>query len=139
MLELSKKTSVDRQRYLADLFERHRGRLRKIVDIRLDQRLAGRIDPSDILQDTFIDAAVRFDSYAEERTMPEFVWLRFLALQRLMILARRHLGTQARDPNREVSIFQPAHPDASSAILAQQLLGCQSSPSQAVAASTNVG
>ena len=114
---------------LADVFEQHRRRLRRIVEIRMDPRLAGRVDPSDVLQDAFIDATQRVDKYVKDQPMPLFVWLRFLAIQRLMIISRRHLGTQARDPNREISIFEPVGHEASSAVLASQLLGGMSSPS----------
>jgi RNA polymerase sigma-70 factor (ECF subfamily) len=130
----------DQQRWLATAFERHRNRLRTVVRVRLDPRLAGRIDPSDVLQETYLEASARFDRYCEEpsedRRMPFFLWLRFLAMQRLMILARRHLGTQARDPSCEVSIYLPgslADSRVSSVLLANQLLARQNSPSQSAA------
>ena len=65
--------------------------------------------------------------------MPLFLWLRFLTGQRIQILHRRHLGTQARDAGREVSIYGGALPEASSAALAAQLLGRDTRPSEAIA------
>ena len=48
----------DRQA-LTDLFQRHRDRLRRLVELRMDARLQGRVDASDVLQDAFLDAAAR--------------------------------------------------------------------------------
>jgi RNA polymerase sigma-70 factor (ECF subfamily) len=63
--------------------------------------------------------------------MPFFLWLRFLAGQRLITLHRKHLGVQMRDPALEVSLHQGAFPEASSAALAAQLLGHDTRPSEA--------
>src|SRR5262249_3019249 len=65
--------------------------------------------------------------------MPFFLWLRFLAGQKLMTLHRRHLGAKMRDPNREVSLYRGSLPEASSAALAAQLLGHDTRPSEAAA------
>src|SRR6476660_10614961 len=81
-------------RALGDLLAAHRDRLRLMVRLRLDRRLQGRIDPSDVVQDAYLEAAERFSDYARDTSMPFFLWPRFLTAQRLMILHRRHLGTQ---------------------------------------------
>ena len=112
----------------AALFERHRDRLRAMIRLRLDRRLGGRVDPSDVLQEAFLDYARRFDEYA---AAPFFVWLRGLAGQRLVDVHRAHLGAQARDAGREVSLYRGALPQASSASLAQHLLGRLTSPTRA--------
>jgi RNA polymerase sigma-70 factor (ECF subfamily) len=52
----------------------NRARLRRMVAIRLDRRLQGRIDPSDIIQEAFIDAARRLPEYAQDPSMPFFIW-----------------------------------------------------------------
>ena len=65
--------------------------------------------------------------------MPFFVWLRFITLQKLAELHRHHLGTKARDASREVSLFNSPLPQATSAVLAAQLLGKQTTPTQAFA------
>jgi RNA polymerase sigma-70 factor (ECF subfamily) len=64
--------------------------------------------------------------------LPLFLWLRLVVGERLSKLHRHHLGARMRDANREVSLYQHALPAASSAALAAQLLGKQTSPSQAV-------
>jgi RNA polymerase sigma-70 factor (ECF subfamily) len=110
----------------------NRARLRRMVAIRLDRRLQGRIDPSDIIQEAFIDAARRLSEYAQAPSMPFFIWLRQLTGQRLIEQHRYHLRTQARDASRDVSIYNGQFPEATTADLAANLLGEFTSPSQAV-------
>ena len=116
---------------LNDLFARHRERLVRMVQMRLDWRLQGRVDASDVIQDACLEAARRLPDYLREPRMPLFLWLRFLVGERLLIVHRRHLGAKARDARREVSLYQDALPEASSAALAAQLLGQHTSPSEA--------
>jgi RNA polymerase sigma-70 factor, ECF subfamily len=92
------------RRALAEVFQRHRGRLRRMVELRMDARLQGRVDASDVLQDGFLDLAKRVDSYLSEPKLPVFLWLRLVVSDRLAIYHRRHLGTQMRDAGREVSL-----------------------------------
>jgi RNA polymerase sigma-70 factor (ECF subfamily) len=73
----------------------------------------------------------RLAEYLREPDMPFFLWLRFLTGQKLLEVRRRHLGTQARDAAREISLHQGAMPEASSACLAAQLLGKMTAPLQA--------
>jgi RNA polymerase sigma-70 factor (ECF subfamily) len=102
-----------------------------MVRLRLDRRLKGRIDPSDVLQEAYVEALERFPDYLAEPDMPFFLWLRFLTVQRLVTMHRRHLHVRARDAGRE----QPPHPrglpEASSAILAAEFVTKRTSPSQA--------
>jgi RNA polymerase sigma-70 factor, ECF subfamily len=116
---------------LAALWERHRKRLRLMVRLRLDRRLQGRVDPSDVLQEAYIDLAARLPDHARQPAMPTYLWLRLVAGQRLMEVHRRHLGTAMRDAGREVSLYRGALPQASSASLAAQLLGRFTTASQA--------
>src|SRR4051812_32354157 len=93
---------------LGELLAAHRRRLRRMVRLRMDPRLQGRVDPSDVLQETFLEAAQRLADYVRDPRMPFFLWLRFLTGQRLLTLRRRHLGTEARDAGREISLHQDA-------------------------------
>ena len=99
--------------------------------MRLDRRLQGRVDPSDVLQDAFLDITQRLPEYVAQPEMPFYLWLRLLTGQRLLALHRRHLGAQMRDAGQEVSLYRGALPQASSASLAAQLLGRLTSPTQA--------
>jgi RNA polymerase sigma-70 factor (ECF subfamily) len=100
-----------------------RQRLCRLVAFRLDQRLQGRIDPSDVIQDAYLDAWRDLKAYVERPAMPLFLWLRGIAGNKLREIHRHHLGTQMRDPRREVSIYDQALPETTSAALAAQLVG----------------
>ena len=127
---LSRATAGD-EAALAALWERHRARLRLMVRLRLDRRLQGRVDPSDVLQDAYLDLAARLPDYARERPLPTYLWLRLVAGQRFAQVHRRHLGAAMRDAGRELSLHRGALPQASSASLAAQLLGRFTTASQA--------
>jgi RNA polymerase sigma-70 factor (ECF subfamily) len=119
------------QRALGELLGRHRERLRRMVALRLDRRLQGRVDPSDVLQEACLDAARRLPEYRDNPTMPFFLWLRYLAGQRLVDEHRRHLGAAARDAGREISLYRGALPETTTAALAARLLGRLTTPGQA--------
>ncbi len=118
---------------LNEIFARHRDRLRRMIRLRMDRRLQGRVDASDVIQEAYVEATQRFDAYQENPEVEPFIWLRFLTGQKLIQLQRKHLGAKVRDANREVSIYRGAIPEATSAALAAQLIGKQTSPTQAVA------
>jgi RNA polymerase sigma-70 factor (ECF subfamily) len=120
----------DRQA-LTDLFQRYRDRLRHMVELRMDARLQGRVDASDILQDAFLDTVARVDSYLQRPDLPAFLWLRLIVGERLAICQRRHLGARMRDAGQEVSLYRDPLPEATSAALASMLLGRLTSPSHA--------
>jgi RNA polymerase sigma-70 factor (ECF subfamily) len=117
---------------LGALFAHYRDRLRKMVRLRLDRRVCGRLDPSDVLQEAYLDVARRFPEYAAAPAVPFYVWLRALTGQRLIDLHRQHLGAKMRDAGQEVALYRGALPQASSASLAHQLLAGLTSPTQAV-------
>jgi RNA polymerase sigma-70 factor (ECF subfamily) len=104
------------------LLAESRQRLRRMVAFRLDHRLQGRIDPSDVLQDAYIEAWQDLQTYLRQPAMPFFLWLRGIAGNKLRELHRHHLGTQMRDPRREVSI-DGALPETTTTALAAGLLG----------------
>jgi RNA polymerase sigma-70 factor (ECF subfamily) len=116
---------------LAGVFDRYRERLLRMVDLRLDPRLRARLDPADVVQDAFLDAAKRLDDYVKDAKLTPFLWLRLIVAERLVTLHRHHLGTRMRDAGREVSLYHEALPQASTAALASMLLGRQTSPTQA--------
>jgi RNA polymerase sigma-70 factor (ECF subfamily) len=115
----------------AEVLAPHRKRLRRMVALRLDRRLRGRIDPSDVLQEAFLQAAQAGPKYLERPEQPVFLWLRWLTGTALQLVHRRHLGVLARDAGREVQLLDRPWPEASSAALAAQLLGRDTRPSVA--------
>jgi RNA polymerase sigma-70 factor, ECF subfamily len=117
----------------AELVEPHRDRLRRIIALRMDRRLRGRLDPSDVIQEAVIEAVRRLPQYLDESGMQFFLWLRWLTGKTLHALHRKHLGVQARRAGREVSIYGGAMPAATSAAMAAHLLGRDTRPSVAAA------
>jgi RNA polymerase sigma-70 factor (ECF subfamily) len=109
---------------LGRLLQRHRAGLNDFVALRLDRRLAGRVDPSDVVQDSLVEASRRLDDFLGRRPMPFALWLRKTAYQRLVQL-RRHHRRGRRSVERE-----EAFPDRSSLLLARPLLGGGASPSR---------
>src|SRR6516225_7741712 len=130
-VDLLQRARAGDRKALNTLFTRHRERLSRMVDLRLDRRLQARVDASDVIQDAYVEVVTRLDEYLRDPRLPFFLWLRLVVGERLMKLHRQHLGTQMRDAGREVALYRGALPQASSAALAAQLLGKHTSPTQA--------
>jgi RNA polymerase sigma-70 factor (ECF subfamily) len=110
-------------RALDEVLTAHRDYLRRLVDLRLDARLRARIDASDVVQETFLEAVRRLPDYLARQPMPFHLWLRQTAYQRLIDLRRQHLGADCRAVERERPL-----PASSSLLLAQAALGMLPSP-----------
>jgi RNA polymerase sigma-70 factor (ECF subfamily) len=110
-----------------ELLERYRGYLRRMVATRLDHRLAPRIDPSDIVQETLADAAQRLDDYLRDRPIPFFGWLRQIAGERVIDTHRRHVLAQRRSITRETRT--PDLSEDSASELGRRLMANDTSPS----------
>lgn len=119
------------RRVLESLLAQHRARLLRMVALRLDRRLRKRIDPSDVIQEAYLEASARLEHYLQEPTMPFFLWLRFLTGQKMVTLHRHHLGVGMRDAGREVGLPREAVPEASSVALAAHFLDRDTRPSEA--------
>jgi RNA polymerase sigma-70 factor, ECF subfamily len=122
-IPLLRQAAAGDQHSLGALWGRYRERLKRMVRLRLDRRLQGRLDPSDVLQEAFIDFARRAGEFAENPEVSFFLWLRTLTGQRLQMLHRQHLGAKMRDAAREISLHRGPMPQATSVSLAAQLLG----------------
>jgi RNA polymerase sigma-70 factor (ECF subfamily) len=111
-----------------ELLIRHHGRLRRMVAMRLDQRLSARVDPSDVVQEALADAAQHLDDYLRHRPLPFYPWLRQFAWERLCKLHRDHIHAKRRSIVREE--IQMPLPDESVRQLAHRLLASATSPSR---------
>ena len=114
---------------LEKLLEDNRARMYAAVRLRMDARIRGRLSPSDVVQDAYMEAARR---YPDLQTFPEtspVLWLRFLVMQHLQLAHRKHLGVKARSAALETSW---GNANASAENLLEAFAGSQSSPSQAV-------
>jgi RNA polymerase sigma-70 factor (ECF subfamily) len=129
--ELQRRIERGDESALVELYAHYRERLRRMVKLRLDRRLQGRLDPSDVLQEASIDVVQRAREYLASPSMPVFLWLRWITGQRLLALHRRHLGSKMRDVGMEVSLKHGPMPQATSVSLAAMLLGRLTSPTLA--------
>ena len=118
---------------LAELFEVERRRLLRVVAARLDQRLRGRLDPGDVLQDAFLDLTRKLPEFSRSQEqadvrsrMAPFVWMRLVVTERIIIAHRRNLLAEARDARREISRL-PAADAESSVMLVNHLVARVSS------------
>jgi RNA polymerase sigma-70 factor (ECF subfamily) len=116
--------SAARQQLLA----RHRDRLCKMVAVRLDRRLAARVDPSDVVQEALLEAAGKLSGYLRERPLPFYPWLRRLAWEHLVKMHQRHVTAGKRSTRREEQVI-PALSDESVVQLARRLVAPGTSPS----------
>jgi RNA polymerase sigma-70 factor (ECF subfamily) len=117
------------QQSWGSLLVRYRDQLCRLVALRLDDRLRGRIDPEDVVQEAYLQASLQLPRFLQERPLPFFLWLRLVTCQRLSVLHRHHLQTHCRSVNNELSFHGWTVPAASSSALAAKLLGREMPPS----------
>jgi RNA polymerase sigma-70 factor (ECF subfamily) len=113
----------------SQLLELYRGRLRRMVAIRLDKRLAARVDPSDIVQEAMRDAFNRLPEYFAEPQISFYPWLRRIAWDRLMDMYRQHITAEKRSVLKE-QLWAPDLNDESMAELAHSLAANSQNPRQ---------
>src|SRR5512137_2191680 len=88
-----------------ELFSRHRARLRRAIAMRMDRRVAARADASDVLQETYMEAFHRVSKYLQHEDMPFYLWLHWIAREKVLGLHRRHLGAAKRAVHHEVQLL----------------------------------
>ncbi|HZT80717.1 MAG TPA: sigma factor, partial [Gemmataceae bacterium] len=110
------------------LLELHREPLRRMIALRLDPALAGRLDASDVVQDALVEVHRRLPDYLRDPAMPFHLWLRHIAKDHLIDAHRRHHQAQKRGVDREQPIHRPGWADRSSLELAGQLLDQERTP-----------
>lgn len=130
-LELLRQARRGDAHALGELFCLHEQRLRVMILLRMDRRIQGRVDVDDVLQEIYLEYARSLGGYEAFQGMPFRLWLRMIAGRKLQAIHRKHLGTAARDADREVSLCIEPLPGVSSCSLAIQLLGRHTTPSQA--------
>jgi RNA polymerase sigma-70 factor, ECF subfamily len=112
---------------IRSLFERHRAQLRRMISLRLDSQLAARVDASDVVQETLLDAARKLATYARERPLPFYAWLHRLAAERVADARRRHWRCASRSVRRE-EVMTTAWPEVSTRMLADCLVETDLAP-----------
>jgi RNA polymerase sigma-70 factor (ECF subfamily) len=127
--ELLRRAAAGECEALRVLLDRHRARLRRMVAVRLDRRLAARVDPSDVVQEALADAYQHLDDYLRHRPLPFYPWLRQIAWERLVDLHRRHIDARRRSVAREEAPEMEL-PDESADALVDRLVASGTSPSR---------
>ena len=110
-----------------ELLGRFRPRLRRMVTARMDDRLAPRVDPSDVVQEALLVAHERLSEYLKQADSPFYPWLRQIAWDRLVDSHRQHIQADKRSVRREVSMQLS---DCSAIHLAQQIATSATGPSR---------
>jgi RNA polymerase sigma-70 factor (ECF subfamily) len=114
-----------------ELFQLYRKPLRRMVELRLDDRLRGRVDPSDVIQEAQLEVFTRLKDYLAAPKMPFYLWLRLEVGKHLMLVHRRHVKAQMRDVRREMPLEMVMTPQASSLALAEALIDSRPTPGDA--------
>jgi RNA polymerase sigma-70 factor (ECF subfamily) len=112
---------------LDQLLAQHRAYLHQVIDMHLDDQTRRRVDTSDVVQETQLEAAGRIADFLRRQPMPFRVWLRKTAHERLRKLRQQHVAAKKRSVRREVAL-----PYRSTCQLAQRLLGGGSTPSERI-------
>ncbi len=112
------------------LLELNRERLRRMIALRMDHRLQGRLDPSDVIQESYLEASQRLPEYLNQPTLPFYLWLRLITGQRLAILHRHHFSAKMRAVGREVPQDFGGVPAASSIAMAGEFASRDPCPSE---------
>jgi RNA polymerase sigma-70 factor, ECF subfamily len=123
-LALLQQIKSGEERAFERLFARYQPELRRFVELRIDPKLRPRVDPTDVVQEAYIEALRRLQGFLHDAPLPFRLWLRQITLDRLLMMRRRHVGAARRSVDREAAL-----PDGSSCALARQLLAADSTPS----------
>jgi len=113
------------------LLDRHRGAVQRMIQMRLDRKVSGRVDASDVVQDVMLEASTRLDDYVRNPVMPFHLWLRQLAKDRVIDMHRRHRAARRRSVDREQNLTSFRTDQESAADLAQLLKDTELTPAAA--------
>lgn len=113
---------------IGQLLEHFRSYLKLIASHEIGSKLGAKLDASDVVQDTFLDAHRYFENFQGESVTQFTAWLRSVMAGVMANYLRRYLGTKARDIRLEKQLA--ADLDNSAAMLSELLVASISSPSQ---------
>jgi RNA polymerase sigma-70 factor (ECF subfamily) len=111
----------------AELLHRYRARLRRMIALRMDRRVAARVDASDIVQDTLNNAYSRLPEYFADPQLAFYPWLRRIAWDRLLDIYRTHIDAEKRSVLKEHP-WTPNLNDETVAELAQSIVASSINP-----------
>src|SRR5260370_39718155 len=116
---------------LGQLLELYRNYLSLLARLQIGRRLQGKVDASDLVQETFLKAHRDFPQFRGSSEAEWVSWLRQILAGNLARMVRRYCGTQRRDVRLERDLVDELN--ESSHALDEGLVGRQSSPSQRAA------
>ena len=102
-----------------------------MVRLRLHPRLRKRVDPSDVLQEAFLEASAKVERYLQAPAIPFFLWLRRMTADALYDVHRHNLGAQGRDARRERAQGGGSDLEVTTEAMAFHIVSDRSSPSAA--------
>lgn len=115
---------------LASSFTEFQPRLERMIEFRLDPRIRNRIDPGDILQDSFMEAQRRLSDFNSNLATSLYVWVRQLTIQILIDVHRANFR-QKRNVGQEIRLDRAGgNQNATSLLMANELVGQISTPSK---------
>lgn len=126
-LEAAKRGDVQAK---GELLDRFRPYLNVIAQRLLDDRIQGRLDFSDVVQATYLEASRDFHQFRGESIESFLAWLRNILRNNVSTVHQEHLAAQKRSARREVNLHRPATSDASSMQMEHLVPSEASSPSQ---------
>lgn len=131
--ELIVRAKDDNSQAVDQLFDRHRASVRRLIQMRLDHGVRRRVDVSDVLQDVMLEASRRLREYLQAPPMSFHLWLRQIAMDRIIDAHRRHRGSAKRSVDREQPIVVSGEGDSAVVDLGQQLADPMFTPATAAA------
>lgn len=82
----------------------YRNYLKVLVVSQLDKKLASRVSPSDVVQETFLEANRDFTNFRGSSSAEFCAWLRRILVNNLHRVVEQHVLAEKRDVRREVSL-----------------------------------
>lgn len=113
---------------LGSLFQIYRGYLQLLAQMQISQRLQGKLDASDVVQEAFLRIKAGFGEFRGDSEGELVVWLRRILARTLADQVRHFEGTAKRSPQLERKLHDDL--DRSSCCLAQAIPSPHSSPSE---------
>jgi len=128
--ELQSQLNSEPEKVLAEIFIEHQPRLLRLIDLRLDRQLYGRVGIDDVLQDSYLSAIQRVGHFIKSPECSLYVWIRGIVLQTMVDVHRHHLGTLKHDASRQANSLPERIDDEGFKSLLASLSGSFTSPSR---------
>jgi RNA polymerase sigma-70 factor (ECF subfamily) len=118
---------------LGALLSLYRNYLHLLARTQIDLHLQGRASPSDVVQETFLQACANFGQFRGGSEQELLAWLRRILVNTLARLVEKQVKAHKRDVRREVSVERwRQHLEDSAAAFEAALVSPHSSPSAQV-------